>query len=312
MYLGTISMKTIAYWLMLKNHIIILFCSLFVFLNTFVNAQTAEDRLSLAIFSQMKQLKTLIPIKSKFETNEEYQRKINTLNLSPSPITIELKLFQGEYNSETQQLKIKPSTSYEKISSIPKEDRDLAPKGEFPDDPKSYSASDMLRYRRDEKTVKEGTITCVNGFGAKFIYKHRIDQYTEYMINTVGKDVGEITLNMPPQEARKYFTNDESRLNGRLKIKLVLEPVSPYYSYYTTYGSGNCPNSEMAKAIAEYIGMHISTYSHNHLIYARLKKLEVIDQITSETIYDDSFDQRRQQLIERQRKLNEIWFEQTK
>ncbi len=270
---------------MSKKLLLILLVELLLSTPVLVTAQTVENKRSLAIFSQLKDLRSRFPAKSKFETDEEYQQKIEATSILANPLYLEFSPYSGEYNPETQQLEIKLGTSYSDVSSVNQVDKAIAKKGVIDD---SYKY--LLNYRTDSQVLNEEVVTCVNGFGARYQYAHITSKSNNYMINTVGIDIDDkISLKMLPQQVRKYFKQDESSLNDRLKIKLVLHPVTPFYSNYTTYHGGDCPDSALAKSFADLFGETSTTMKNNHLIHADVGNLEVIDSITGEKIYNASF-----------------------
>ncbi len=251
--------------------------------STLVDANPVENKPSLAIFSELKQQRSNFPVKSKFETEEEYQRKISAINISANPIRLELSPESGKYNPENQHLEIKLDTSYTSISSSAREDEKLAKKKLFEGHYKK-----MLEYRTDSQTLSQEIITCVNGFGVRYKYLHSTKKSNNYLINTLGIDMDEsIILKMPPQEARKYFKLDETSLNDRLQVRINLTPLAPFYTKFTTYSGNQCPQSDLERSFANLVGTIID-YETNHLIHAEVSYFEVFDKVTGKTLYSIS------------------------
>ena len=268
---------------MLKRLSLLIISGLIVTSTTLVNANPAENKLSLSIFSELKQKRSSFPTKSKFETDEEYQRKINAVSLAAKPLRLELSPSGGEYNPESKLLKIKLDTSLAILSSSAMEDEKLAKKKLFESD---YTY--MLDYRTDSQTLSQEVITCVNGFGARYEYLHSTRKSNNYSINALGFDVNEkIALEMSPYEAKQFFKSDETSLNGRLKVRIILDPVAPFYTSYSRYSGNECPQSELARSMANLVGT-ITSYESNHLIHADVSYLEIFDKVTGKTLYSIS------------------------
>ena len=273
---------------MLKRLSLLIISGLILTTSTLVNANPAENKLSLSIFSELKQKRSSFPTQSKFETDEEYQQKVNAVSVSAQPLRLELPPSKGEYNLENQQLNITLKTSSAQITSSAKEDEKLTERSLYNMESSYSSYSDMLDYRTDSQTVSEDIMTCVNGFGARYQYLHSKRKSTEYLINTLNIDVdNKIVLDLSPQEAKKYFKSDETSLNDRLQVRINLDPVAPYYTNYASYSSGDCPNSDYMKYIANTFGVTTS-YSNIHLIHADVSYIEVFDKVTGKTLYSIS------------------------
>ena len=265
---------------MLKRLSLLIISGLILTTSTLVNANPAENKLSLSIFSELKQKRSSFPTKSKFETNEEYQRKVNAVSVSARPLRLELPLSSGEYNPQTRQLSVKLNTSYTSISSSAMKDKELAEGELFESD-----FIELLNYRTDSQTISQDVITCVNGFGARYEYLHTTKKSNNYLVNALGIDEDEkIILNLSPQEARRYFKPDETSLNDRLKVRINIDPIAPFYTSYSSYSGNECPQSELQRSFANLFGT-TTNYKNNHLIHADVSYLEIFDKVTGKTLY---------------------------
>jgi hypothetical protein len=267
---------------MSKKFLLILLIGFFLDTPKFVSANVAKEKPSLALFSQMKQLRSLFPNKSTFETNEEYQEKINSINVTSPPINLDFVPDSGKYDPQNQQLEISLSTDFENLDELPEADKKIAKEAL---DDNHYSYKDLIKYRTDEISREEAIISCVNGFGAKSQYKHITVNDTQYLINVIEK-IDKILIRMPSYQAKSYFDNEEKFLNNRIIIKLSLRPISPFYSHLTSYHSDPCNNHKFP--LADLYGTG-TVLNDNHLIHAHLNNLEVVDRITGQTIFDASY-----------------------
>ncbi|MGF1542700.1 MAG: hypothetical protein ACFCU5_20045 [Pleurocapsa sp.] len=265
---------------MSKKFLLILLTGFFIATPKLISANIAEEKPSLALFSQMKQLRSRFPNKSTFETNEEYQEKINSINFAPPPIKLDFIPESGEYDPQNRQLKISLPTDYEDLDELPEADKNLAQEALY-----ASSYKDILKYRTDEIFREEEIVTCVNGFGAKSQYKHNTVHTTQYLINVI-EEIDRISIEMTPHQAKSYFDKEEKFINNRLIIQLSLRSISPFYSYFTSYHSDPCDNNK--SPFAELVGTW-TIFNNNHLIHAHIHNLEVIDSITGKTIFYASY-----------------------
>lgn len=270
---------------MSKKLLLVLLTGFFIATPKLISANVAEEKPSLTIFSQMKQLRSRFPNKSTFEANEKYQEKISSVNFSPSPINLDFVPSSdgGKYDPEKQQLEIRLPTSFIDLEDdLPEEDKKFAKEALY-DGYSSYKY--LLRYRTDEISREKEIVTCVNGFGAESQYEHTTSHNTKYLINVIEK-IDKFSIKMTPHQAMSYFNNEEQFLNNRLIIKLSLRPISPFYSYFTSYHSDPCNND---KSVLGGLYGTFTTLDNNHLIHAHINNLEVIDKITGQTIFATSF-----------------------
>ena len=277
---------------MFRNLLLILTSSLLLTFSTSLSIEATEEKPLLTSYFELQRLRSRIPVKSKFETNKAYQQKIDSLKLSIPSLEIKLVPNEGTYDLEKQQLRLAFNTIsryFGDLSQFPQEDKNLAKERLFDDN----SSAVVIDYRQDSKTIDK-KVACDRGYGKKIEYIHRIYNNHQYTINTLGKDLEQVSLNISPQQAKKYFAEDEKSLNQRLIVKLTLEPVLPFYSFYTTNKYSECPNSYEAIGLANKSGIHTSSYNNNHLIHAYISDLEVIDRFTNKTIYFTSVEKEKQ------------------
>lgn len=243
--------------------------------------KATEEKLPLTSYSRLERWRSHIPAKSEFETDKAYQQKIDSLKLSIPSLEIELIPKEGLYNAERQQLQLSFDTIsryFGDLSRFPQEDRALAEEQLFDDD----SSAVVINYRQDSQTIDK-KIVCDRWHSKKSEYIHRIYNNHQYAINTVGKDLNSISLNMLPQQAKKYFASDEKPLNQRLVAKLTFEPVLPFYSFYTTNRYSKCPKTYEAIIQARKSGIHTSAYNNNHLIHGYISNIEIFDRFTNKS-----------------------------
>jgi hypothetical protein len=259
-----------------------------------------ETKPSLAWFSQMKELRSRYPEKSKFETEEEYLEKINSIKLSSSPINLELTSSMGIYDVNKQTLEIFLDKGY--MGGIPEQDKKIGSKNVF------SSTNDVINYRTDLLSEEREIVTCSNELGARSTYEHVISSSVQYFIN-LGRDIKsdpsniksyDITVAMTPFQALKYHDANENFVKERIKIYLTLQPVAPFYSYDTIDSANPCKNKtgitdhddRMDLWDKLYNTSHISTTIHRktHLIHTQVANIKIIDDFTKEIIYEKSYD----------------------
>ncbi|MFM2313953.1 MAG: hypothetical protein RLZZ04_3229 [Cyanobacteriota bacterium] len=271
---------------MSKKFLLILLSGFFLATPKLISANEVEEKPSLTLFSQMKLLRSHFPDKSTFETDEEYQEKIDSINFSPPPINLEItptSYPEGKYDPQKQQLEISlPTDDINLRYELPASEQKFAKEALYDD---SYEDQHLIRYRSDLISSNKEIITCVNGLGAKSQYTHQTSHYAVYLINVIEK-IDKIAIKMPPHQAKSYFNNEEKFLPNRFKVKLSLRPIAPFYSYLTSYESDECDNNK--SFLTEKLGMTFTTLDNNHLIHAHLENLGVVDRITGQTIFETS------------------------
>ena len=247
----------------------------------------AQDAPPLSAYSRFKYFRSLVPIKSEFETESDYQQKISSWNLSLPSIDLELLPHRGKYDPNQQQLHIHFDTvvrHFGEYSGFPQADKKLARRKLFDDSDRAI----LLNYRLDSAQTEQKLVGCRNIYRPEAEYTHRVYRRHQYAVNTLGQNL-DISLNMPPQVAKKYFTEGGGSLNERLVLKLILKPVLPFYSFYTSHRYSDCPESYEERVRVYRDGIHESSFNYNHLIHADVVSLQLIDRQTSELIYSDSF-----------------------
>jgi hypothetical protein len=262
-----------------------------------------ETKPSLAWFSKMKELRSHYPEKSKFETEEEHLEKINSIKLSSSPINLELTPSRGNYDVNKQTLEITLPTAY--MNNILQ--HEIGSKNIFSS--VFSSVNDVLNYRTDLLNEEREIVTCSNKLGAESTYEHVISEKVKYLIN-LGRDIkndpsniesGDITVPMTPSQALKYHDANEFFVEERIKIHLTLQPVAPFYSYYTDSDKDPCKNRlGMSTSFKDFMDRvddesntsHISNsvYDKNHIIHTQVANIKIIDDFTKEIIYEKSYD----------------------
>ena len=247
----------------------------------------AQDAPSLSIYSRLKYFRSLIPTKSELETESDYRQKINSWDLLVPSIDLEFLPHRGKYDPEKQQLHIDFDTvvrHFGEYSSFPQADKKLARRKLFDDSDRAI----LLNYRIDSVQTEQELVGCRNIYRPEAEYTHRIYRRHQYAVNTFGQDL-DIFLDMSPQVAAKYFTEGGGSLNERLVLKLILKPVLPFYSFYTSHSYSDCPESYEERVRVYRDGIHESSFNYNHLIHADVDSLQLIDRQTGELIYSNSF-----------------------
>lgn len=268
---------------MSKKLLLILLSGFFIVTSKLTNANAAQEKSSLILFSQMKQLRSLFPDKSTFETNEEYKEKINSINLAPPHINLDFVPYSGKYDPQKQQLKISLPTAYANLEDyLPEADKIFAKEVLY-----DSSLKFLIKYRTDQIFRDKEIVTCVNGFGSKSQYNHWTSHDTQYLINVIEK-IDTVSIKMNPDQAKRYFDSEENFLNDRLIRKLFLRPISPFYSYFTYYESDPC-NNETGILSELYGNNSLIRAENNHLIHSHLNNLKVVERITGKNVFDTSF-----------------------
>jgi hypothetical protein len=239
----------------------------------------AQAKPPTTLFSQMKKLRGVIPQKSGFETIRQYRDKINSIKPSTSPVILEIP-HDAKYDVESQQLKIEVKTTYDNFEALSSSDKLLIADGS------SYSNfRNVLFYREDKGLSVQENVTCVNGLGRKFYYKHVISQSTRYLISLPKtNEISVISLQMEPEQAKKYFSNNETYLN-RLKVKITAYPIAPFYSSFSSDSGDSCPKTPLLRTLSDFNGETNTYLFKNHLIYLSLDKYEIFDSVSGQKLF---------------------------
>ncbi len=242
-----------------------------------VNAQSVDSTDNLfPIFTKAKVQNESINVKkSTFETNEQYQQRLRSLDKNLGEYEARYSPDQSyEYQIETNSLTVSLNVEWKYQNS------------------ENYI---YIPYRSIIKNSSTKEVICQNGFGAKFKYKNTSELIDKYIFVISNKDSKtedfKYQINMSTQQAKNYVSRDESKLNSKLKFLIKFTPVLPYYEKSGDYAGGSCPEGIMAKAIADGAGITLSYLYTTHKVFVRVLSVKLYDTTTGQILMNKEYNE---------------------
>lgn len=243
-----------------------------------------------------KKYKRSLPTeKSQLETQAQYEARLASSPLTnPDTIEVEIPVSRKlKYDADDQKLIVSMDTGF--IPGL--HDGKINP----------------LKSDRVQLSSISENVTCTNGYGAKFRYRHDITKTEYYGITYYDKEIYlnkndiswadtvkssydhiskygisgygrfDFAISIPVSEVRNFLDAEEKMLNDKLKFVVTLKPVLPFYKKSSHY-FGNACGTESSRG-----GYSSTSYGDDHYAIFDIKSLKLIDSFSGRTLLERNY-----------------------